>query len=105
MSSQEKQTNLEGGFVEVPRKNLNIWLPETQGEMLQGKIVSHETGQYGAYLNIQKSDGEVIMTPSHAILQSYIPELKDGTEVRITLIGYKKTKNGVANDYKVFIKA
>ena len=101
------QTNLKGWTkIEKPESDSSVsyWKPSSVGETLEGKILAIENGEYGKYLTIEQSSGNVMGTPSHRDLQQYIDLLKVGQSVLIEVSGTYKTKFGLAFSYTVHTK-
>lgn len=70
----------------------NMWLPEKEGEQLEGEIVSETEGIYGKQFEIKKADGTNIKTPSHKVLQARFDGLTIGDRIRITFKGMEPPK-------------
>jgi hypothetical protein len=71
---------------------LTLWKPTKEGETLTGKVVSERTHEkFGKSWTIETSDGE-ITTPSHAVLQNRLSNIKIGDKVRITYQGTQPAK-------------
>jgi hypothetical protein len=82
------------------RLDKNYWKPQTLNEQLSGVIVKiydkmwteEDTGEVknnGKVMAIRTSDDAIWETPTHIDLQEYIPQLKEGMVVTITLIELK----------------
>lgn len=78
----------------------NIWIPKKEGEEITGKVIAISEGQFGKQASIQLSNGEVVLTPSHKVLQARMVKVKVGDEVKIVagkkdlpkVKGYKETQ-------------
>lgn len=67
----------------------NRWMPEQEDETLIGTVMSiDEDGKYGRVYEIKKSGTEdLILTPSHKVLQNRMVNILAGDKVRITFKG------------------
>lgn len=65
-------------------ESAGFWKPEKEGDILEGEIASINTeGKYGTQYGIKTSDGKIVNTPSHRVLQNRLASLKVGNKVRI----------------------
>lgn len=84
-------------------KGLDIWLPEKEGEELEGTIVKVDSeGQFGLQATIKNKNGEEIMTPSHKWLQNQLRRLEAGDKVRIVFKGEEPPKVKGQSPTKVY---
>ncbi len=81
-----------------------FWKPSKEGEAVEGIVKGELNGDYGRQLKILQKDNKEVITPSHAILQNQLSEVKTGDDVRIVFIGTKPTPKGEAKNYEVFTK-
>lgn len=72
--------------------NQNVWIPEKEGEVLEGEIINENEGAYGKQFNVKRQDGSEILTPSHKVLQAKIDSLTTGDRIRITFKGLEPAK-------------
>ena len=94
----------ETGYWEEVKPVIEIWIPRSIDEELQGVITSIEEGQYGLYAVIDCGNGKKVRTPSHRILQSRLEECNVGDKVRIVYKGKTRTASGRwAENYSVLI--
>lgn len=74
-------------------EGLNIWMPETVGQKLSGKIVKIDNdAQYGIQATIRQENGQEILTPSHKWLQNCLRRLSTGDNVEIEYTGDEPSK-------------
>lgn len=87
-------------------EGLNIWLPQSEGEMLSGLIVKIDNaGDYGTQAVIKNKDGIELLTPSHKWLQNCLKRLNVGDSVEIKYIGEEAPKvkgQSPTKKYEVF---
>ena len=98
----EKEKN---EFVEV--KGSDIWLPEKEGDMLEGVVLEITQGNYGTQLVVETADKKIMRTPSHKVLQSALPTITKGDQIRIVFEGEEAPKvkgNSPTKMYKVYKK-
>lgn len=75
------------------------WKPEEAGDELVGEVVGIEEGDYGNTYDIKTEDGNIMRTPSHAVLKNRMSSVEKGDYVRIvfthveapTVKGYSAT--------------
>jgi len=86
----------------------NLWLPDEEGEELEGWIYKIGVGQFGPLkVTLLTVDGEKIVLPERKNLIGKLLGLKEGMYVRIVYEGFKKwpwSKGRYAHGYRVFIK-
>lgn len=63
----------------------NIWLPEKEGDSIEGTIKEIKEGQYGVQATIFNND-KSWTTPSHKVLQNRLRDCKVGDYVKITFV-------------------
>ena len=110
----KERTGGSGGLVEVKEEEEEelleivderpeIWLPEREGEVLEGEIVEIREGEYGIYAMVkEKASGLLLRTPAHKLLQSKLSKLSKGDYIRIIYQGSIRTISGRrAENYKV----
>lgn len=62
----------------------DIWTPQNIGDEIIGEVVALETGgAYGPQWVLKTSDGRIVKTPSHRVLQNRMGLVKSGDTVRI----------------------
>jgi hypothetical protein len=103
----EQQKNfLDAGFIE--QKGAQYWNPEKEGEMIKGKIVAVNDGDFGRQYTIEQASGEMIITPSHAALQSRLRQAALGNYVQLVYLGEdtanKKKGQNALRLYQVGLK-
>lgn len=64
--------------------DLNIWLPEKNGDVLEGDVKQKKEGQYGNQWLIDNGSEKGLWTPSHKVLQNRMEKVALGDHVRIT---------------------
>jgi len=84
----------------------NIWLPDTEGETLEGEVIEVAEGQYGIYASIKNvEDGRAMQTPAHKVLQSRVELVSSGDFVKIIYWGKSRTQTGrEVNSYRLLKK-
>ena len=83
-----------------------IWLPETEGEVLEGDVILADEGDYGKYVEIQTSDDTIKQTPAHKILQIQLDNPNKGVVcvgdyLKITYKGLGK-KSGAKSAPRIY---
>ena len=68
------------------QENSGIWIPEKEGDQIEGLVEKKDEGNYGPQWTIITAD-ESIRTPSHKVLQNRMGNVKEGDTVRITFVG------------------
>ena len=93
----------EEELLEIVDERPEIWLPEREGEILEGEIVEIREGEYGIYAMVkEKTSGLLLRTPAHKLLQSKLNRLSEGDYIRIIYQGSIRTTSGRrAENYKV----
>ena len=100
--TEEKQEN---GFVE--QTGSDLWLPEKEGDLLEGVVVDIVEGTYGTQLVVETDEKKLLRTPSHKLLQSKLSGVKRGDQVRLLFEGEELPKvkgNSPTKLYKVYKK-
>jgi hypothetical protein len=83
-----------------------FWTPEKKGDSLKGKIMEILSGNFGKQYLIKTSDGSLLTTPSHAVLQAKMITMKQDNIVEIIFTGEipaTKKGNNPTKDYSVFV--
>lgn len=97
---------LDSGFIE--QKGAQYWQPETEGESIKGKIVAVNDGDFGRQYTIEQDNNEMIITPSHAALQSRLRQATIGNFVQLVYLGQdmanKKKGQNALRLYQVGLK-
>jgi hypothetical protein len=90
------------------QEGAGMWLPETEGEELMGKVEDITEGLYGNQFLIRPLGQEdSIMTPSHKVLQNRMVKVQKGDTVKIVYKGQEPPSVKGQNPtrlYEVFIK-
>lgn len=69
-------------------KGSSFWTPENTNDQLIGVVVTvHAHAEYGKQWDIETSEGEIVRTPSHKVLQNRMDRVKEGDEVKIVFTG------------------
>ena len=85
------------------QEGASIWLPEKEGDTLEGEVVSvNPEGLYGVQYTVKKSDGEQMLTPSHKVLQNRMSKAKVGTKLKIEFMGEEVNKTKGQNPTKMY---
>lgn len=102
MSEKNFETD---GFVE--QKGSDLWLPENEGELLEGLVIDIVEGMYGTQLIIEDKYKKMIRTPSHKVLQLRLAVIKRGDQIRLVYEGEEaatKKGNNPTKLYRVYKK-
>lgn len=96
MADKIKESVANPNFVESEweeEKGIQWWMPETEGEMLVGRIVKTRQDDFGGLqYYIKTENGDVLSTPSHKWLQNRLAEKKVGDVVAIRYEGEEAPK-------------
>lgn len=77
----------------VKQEGAGIWLPEKEGDSLEGEVTHVNTeGLYGVQYTVKKADEDEVLTPSHKVLQNRMQKAKVGTKVKIEFKGTEPPK-------------
>ena len=88
-----KEKTLKEDWEEVI-PDLNIWIPEEEGDGIQGEVVEVIEGKYGINLRVKDKDEKEFITPSHKVLQSRLLCVELGDIIRIEFIRSEPTNKG-----------
>jgi len=80
----------------------NYWNPEKPTEELEGVIEKKIEGDYGYRYEIKTVDGDIILTPSHTVLQNRLVDVKIGAKVKIVYDGEELPKIKGRNPTKIY---
>lgn len=61
----------------------NLWLPEKEGENIQGVITSITQQQYGLQVVIEDKEHKQLTLPSHKVLQNRLKDCKVGDLIKV----------------------
>lgn len=94
-------------FEEV--KGIQFWNAEKEKDELLGEVTEIKTtGQYGVQHVIKIKNGDLFLTPSHAVLQNRMQSIKVGDVIKIVYEGedlsQKKKGQNAPKIYRVFKK-
>ena len=80
---------------EVDRMLPAVWLPEEEGESLEGEVLEKVEGMYGEQLVLGNTEKNIqLRTPSHKVLQRKLKAVNVGDWIKIEYSGQIKTKTG-----------
>lgn len=86
--------NKEENFDDEIDADLNVWLPEKEGDTLIGKVVEiNPETLYGYALKVKTDDEEVFQTPAHKYLQSRLVQLALNDRIKIVYTGTEIAKS------------
>ena len=81
---------------------MDMWLPDTEGDEIEGKVVEIIEGTYGPQYKLELPDGETATTPSHKVLQNRMTNVKVGDVVKIIFIGTEPPSVKGQNPMKMY---
>lgn len=82
--------------------NTEMWMPEKEGDQLEGVVIQKEDGLYGLQLRLETSPGVTQITPSHKVLQARLDSINIGDRIRITYKGEEPPSIKGNNPTKIY---
>ena len=73
----------------------DLWLPKVVNEKREGEVNNiNEKGLYGLSVSVKQQNGDIVLLPSHKMLQGLLAqaELRLGSYIIVTYLGTKPTK-------------
>jgi hypothetical protein len=83
----EEKINPFGMEAKEIKTDLNIWLPITEGDRIQGRVKEVLVGDFGNMYKIEQDDGTELWTPSHKVLQNRLKDIVVGDKIGIVYDG------------------
>jgi len=79
----------------------NWWMPEKEGEIIEGELVDKREGNYGVEYILNTESGHITL-PSHRVLQARLEQVEIGKFVSVTYIEELPPKIRGHNPTKVY---
>jgi len=91
----DEEKEQEDKWEEVERMLPAVWLPEEEGESLEGEVLEKVEGMYGEQLVLGNTEKNIqLRTPSHKVLQRKLKAINVGDWIKIEYSGTIKTGTG-----------
>ena len=92
---EDEKEEQEDEWEEVDRMLPAVWLPEEEGESVEGEVLEKVEGMYGEQLVLGNTEKNIqLRTPSHKVLQRKLKAVNVGDWIKIEYSGQIKTKTG-----------
>jgi len=88
--------------IEIMEPQMNIWLPDKEGDQVEGSIIKIVEGQFGSQYILKQANGEEITMPSHKYLLPRLAMCKIGDTVRVRYDGKEPPKLKGQNSMRTY---